>query len=160
MSIPSATQAGSDSARQLLRHALATVAHRGGKVVREVPAEFSSFSLGSGCMSAGKILAHLSDLLEWPARMAAGDRVWRNSTPQEWEEDVRRFHASLAALDAILASDRPLDAIPLNNLLQGPVADALTHVGQLAMMRRVAGSPIQSENYFAAEIAAGRVGPD
>lgn len=72
---------------------------------------------------------------------------------------MKRFHAALAAFDAYLASDKPSQA-PIENLLQGPIVDALTHVGQIAMMRRLAGSPLKGENFFAADIAAGRVGPD
>jgi len=60
---------------------------------------------------------------------------------------------------AHLASDKPLHA-PVEKLFQGPVADALTHVGQIAVLRRLAGSPVKGENYFVADIAAGRVGAD
>jgi hypothetical protein len=148
-----------DSSRQLLRHAVATVAYRGGKTLRDAPADFSSFTCGGGCLSAGALLAHLSDLFDWALSMTNGNPGWREAAPQSWEQDVERFYSTLAAFDARLASDLPLQA-PLDKLLQGPVADALTHVGQLAMMRRLAGAPIHSENYFVADIAAGRVGPD
>jgi hypothetical protein len=101
----------------------------------------------------------LSDLFDWSLSMANGDPTWRAVGPQSWDEDVQRFYRSLAAFDARLVSDQPLQA-PLDRLLQGPVADALTHVGQLAMMRRLAGSPIGPENYFIADVVTGRVGPD
>jgi len=127
--------------------------------MRDVPADFSSFTCGGGCRSAGAILAHLSDLLDWALSMANGKREWHDSQPQAWNEDAARFHAALAAFDAFLASDQPLQASP-EKLFQGPIADALTHVGQLAIMRRLAGSPIKGENYFVADIAVGRVGPD
>lgn len=143
----------------MLRHAVATLAYRGGKVLRGTPPGFSSFTSGDGCRSAGNILAHLSDLLDWALSMANGKREWHDTEPHTWDDDVRRFHAALAAFDAYLASDQPLQ-VPAERLFQGPIADALTHVGQLAMMRRLAGNPIKSENYFVADIAAGRVGPD
>ncbi len=101
----------------------------------------------------------MGDLLDWALSMANGKREWHDSKSQSWNEDVSRFHAALAAFDAYLASDQPLQA-PAEKLFQGPIADALTHVGQLAMVRRLAGSPIKGENYFVAEIAPGRVGPD
>ena len=154
-----APPSSSDSGRALLRHAVATVAYRGGKVLRDAPEGFSSFSCGSGCLSAGALLAHLSDLFDWALSMANGNPAWRDAAPQSWDEDLKRFHAALAAFDARLASDQPLQT-PIDKLLQGPVADALTHVGQLAMMRRLAGAPIRSENYFMAEVVAGRVGSD
>jgi hypothetical protein len=91
--------------------------------------------------------------------MSDGTRQWRDSKPQSWSNDVRRFHSALAAFDAYLASDKPLRA-PIEKLFQGPIADALTHVGQIAIMRRIAGSPVKGENYFAAEITVGRVGGD
>jgi hypothetical protein len=156
----STQSSASDPARQLLRHAVATLGYRGGKVVRGVPPDFSSFTCGGGCRSAGVILAHLSDLLDWALAMAAnGDRTWRDSSPQPWDMDADRFHAALTDFDTALASEQPVQ-VPLENLLQGPVADALTHVGQLAMMRRLADAPIKGENYFVADIAAGRAGPD
>jgi hypothetical protein len=148
-----------DAARQLLRHTLAALAYRGGKMVRGVPEGFSSFTCGGGCKSAGEILAHLSDLLDWALSMANGKREWHDSKPQSWPADVDRFHTALAAFDAYLASGQPLQA-PVEKLFQGPVADALTHVGQIATMRRLAGSPVKSENYFAADMAAGRVGAE
>jgi hypothetical protein len=143
----------------LLRHAVATVAYRGSKTLRDAPANFSSFTCGGGCLSAGALLAHLGDLFDWSLSMTNRNPEWREAGPRSWDEDVRRFYASLAAFDARLASDQPLQ-VPLDKLLQGPVADALTHVGQLAMMRRLAGSPIRSENYFIAEVVNGRVGPE
>ncbi len=159
MTTRSATSSSPDSGRELLRHAVATVAYRGGKTLRNAPADFSTFSCGSGCLSAGAILAHLSDLFDWALSMANGNPAWRDAEPQSWDEDVQRFYRSLAAFDARLAADAPLQA-PIDRLLQGPVADALTHVGQLAMMRRLDGLPISSENYFIADVVAGRVGPD
>lgn len=143
----------------MLRHAVATVAYRGGKTLRGAPANFSSFTCGSGCLSAGAILAHLGDLFDWALSIANGDSKWRDAAPQSWDEDVARFYSTLAAFDARLDSNEPLQA-PIEKLFQGPVADALTHVGQLAMMRRLAGAPIKGENYYVADIAAGRVGAD
>lgn len=154
-----ASSVASDPARQLLRHTLATLAYRGGKAVREAPENFSSFSCGCGCRTPGQILAHIGDLLDWGLSMADGSRQWRDSKPQSWNEDVRRFHSALASFDAYLASDKPLHA-PTAKLFQGPVADAFTHVGQIAVMRRIAGSPVKGENYFAAEISVGRVGAE
>ena len=91
--------------------------------------------------------------------MADGSRKWFDSKPQSWNDDVKRFHSALAAFDAYLASDKPLQ-VPIEKLFQGPIADALTHVGQIAVLRRLAGSPVKGENYFVAEISSGRVGPD
>ena len=156
---PASSASIPDPARQLLRHTVATLAYRGGKALRGAPENFSAFSCGGGCRSAGEILCHIGDLLDWALSIAKGEAKWRDSKPQRWNEDVMRFHDGLAAFDEYLISGQPLHA-PLEKLFQGPVADALTHVGQIAIMRRLAGSPIKGENYFVAEIAAGRLGPE
>ena len=148
-----------DPARHVVRHAAATLAYRGNKALRDAPDGFSSFACGGGCRSAGAILAHICDLLDWGLSMARGKPEWHDTEPRSWGDDVSRFHKALAAFDGYLASDQTLGA-PAEKLLQGPIADALTHVGQIAMMRRLSGVPIKGENYYAAEITVGRVGPD
>ncbi|HXX28270.1 MAG TPA: hypothetical protein VEI99_07375 [Terriglobales bacterium] len=146
-----------DPERRLLRHTLATVAYRGAKAIGNAPDEFASFQ---GAEKApAQILAHIGDLLDWGLSMANGKREWHESTPLAWAKEVSRFFTALENFDRYLASTEPLQA-PAEKLFQGPIADALTHIGQLAMLRRLAGVPIQGENYFVAEITAGRVGPD
>ena len=144
-----------------LRHTLATLAYRGGKAVRGAPASFSSFRVAegeaAGTRTPGQILAHVNDLLAWALQLAEGRHAWEESVPGPWEEDVVKFHAGLERLDARLASAEPLGSPP-EKLFQGPIADALAHVGQIAMLRRMAGVPLRGENYFKADIAAGRVG--
>jgi hypothetical protein len=139
----------------MLRHTVATLAYRGGKAVRGAPAEVASY----GTRTPGEILAHVCDLFDWALSIANGKQEWHNSQPQAWEADVARFFAGLEAFDRRLASDVPL-AVEPELLFQGPVADALTHVGQIAMLRRLAGCPISGENYFVAQIETGRVGAD
>jgi hypothetical protein len=145
--------------RAHLRHTLATLAYRGGKVLRDAPEGFSTFRLGPSSRTPGEILAHVGDLLDWGLALARGSHVWRDTPPQDWADDVTRFHEGLARLDGYLASPEPL-GFPPERLFQGPIADALTHVGQLAMLRRLAGAPVRGENYFKADIQSGRVGVD
>ncbi|MGC2527142.1 MAG: hypothetical protein WA639_05320 [Candidatus Acidiferrum sp.] len=149
----------SDPARQLLRHTVATAAYRGGKALRGAPESFAAFNIGDTSRTPAKILAHIGDLFDWALSMARGETAWHNSKPLPWDAEVARFHASLKKFDDYLASSEPLHA-SAENLFQGPIADALTHIGQLAMLRRLAGSPIKGENYFKAEIIAGRVGAE
>jgi hypothetical protein len=148
-----------DSARQLLRHALATVAYRGGKAVRNAPPSFANFELGEKPRTPVQILAHMGDLFDWALSIASGKEAWKNATPLPWDVEVERFFVTLKKFDDFLASDEPLHA-PLEGLFQGPVADALTHIGQIAMLRRLAGCSMKSENYARAEIQAGRVGAE
>jgi hypothetical protein len=145
----------SDSGRDFLRHTVATLAYRGGKAVRDAPPEFAGYD--GGTRTPAKILAHIGDLLDWALSMADGSRQWHDSEPLPWADECTRFFAALKKLDDYLASDAPISC-PLEKLFQGPVADALAHTGQLAMLRRMSGAPMKSENYFAADVAAGRVG--
>src|SRR4051794_16428613 len=143
----------------MLRHTVATLAYRGGKALRGAPPEFASYRAGPDGRTAAEILAHVCDLFDWAITLADGRQAWHNATPQAWEADVARFFAGLEAFDGRLASGAAL-AVEPERLFQGPVADALTHVGQLAMLRRMGGCPMRGENYFVAEITAGRVGAD
>lgn len=146
--------------RAALRHLLATIAYRGGKVLRGAPEGFGETTVGGGTRTAAEILAHVGDLFDWGLALAAeGEHRWSDTRSDDWEAQVARFYAGVAAVDAHLASDAPVARSPAR-LMQGPFADALTHLGQLAMLRRVAGSPVRGENYFKAEIEVGRVGPD
>lgn len=146
-----------DPERQLLRHTVATVAYRAGKALRGVPSSFGDFRIADDARTSGQVLAHMGDLFDWALSLAEGKQRWRDATPMPWDREVERFFAALAAFDAYLASGAPLHA-PAGRLFQGPIADALTHVGQLATRRRLAGIPVRGENYFVADIATGRVG--
>ena len=148
-----------DEKRELLRHTVATVAYRGGKAVRGAPDTFASYTPDGSPRTAGKILAHIGDLFDWALSQAKGAEAWTDSTPLAWTLESERFFAALQRLDDYLASDAPL-AVPPERIFQGAIADALAHVGQLAMLRRLAGAKMKSENYSRAEIVAGRVGAE
>ena len=149
----------SDTKREMLRHTVATLAYRGAKAVRGADDSFASFKASETTRTPAQILAHVGDLLDWALSIAKGDETWIDSEPLSWLQEVRRFHAALASFDNYLASDAELSAT-CERLFQGPIADALTHVGQLTMLRRIAGEPIKGENYSRAKIEAGRVGAD
>lgn len=142
--------------RELLRHAVATLAYRASKAIRNAPPGLSDFRAGDATRTPVQLVAHLGDLFDWALSMAEGQQRWRVATPGTWEEESARFFTALARFDDFLASNHPLGA-RAEKLLQGPVADALTHVGQLMMLRRLANAPVRSENFAIAEIVAGRV---
>ena len=148
-----------DSKRDLLRHTVATLAYRGGKAVRNAPAGFAEFSAGHGLRTPGEILAHVGDLLDWALSIAESQQKWSNAKPLPWEQEVERFFGSLKKFDDFLASGQALGAPP-ESLFQGPIADALTHVGQINILRRMAAAPVKGENYYAAGIEVGHVGAD
>ena len=149
--------AAPDLKRELLRHTVATLAYRGGKAVLNAPEGFAEFRAHGTTRAPGEILAHIGDLLDWALRVAQGEYVYQESSPLPWEEEVARFFSALQAFDSYLASDAPL-GYSAEKIFQGPIADALTHVGQIGMLRRMAGAPVRGESYFRAEIVIGRVG--
>lgn len=143
---------------QLLRHTLATVAYRGGKALRGAPPEFAAFKAAEGTRTPGEILAHIGDLFDWALSIANGKETWRHSPAVSWDEGTARFFAALRAFDDRLAAGH-VDC-GAEKLFQGPIADALTHIGQISMLRRLAGAPVKGENYSVAKIAAGSTGPE
>jgi hypothetical protein len=143
----------------VLRHLVATVAYRGGVAVSGAPEGFAVFRVNEGTRAPGEILAHIGDLLEGSLHLLRGEMVYLTSSPLPWGEEVSRFFSAAKRLDSYLASDAPL-ACPVERLIQGPVGDALTHVGQIVMLRRVAGSPVRAESYFTAEIVPGSIGEE
>jgi hypothetical protein len=148
-----------DNRNGWLRHTVATLAYRGARVLRGAPPAVAGFRAADGTRTPVVVLAHIGDLLEWTLRLAQGQHEWVRSTPLAWDAEVARFYAALASLDGFLAGHAAL-GYPAERLFQGPIADALTHVGQLAMLRRLAGSPVRSEVMVRAEVVVGCVGPD
>lgn len=148
-----------DGKREMLRHTVATLAYRGAKAVRGAPDSFASFKSSETTRTPAQILAHIGDLLDWALSIAKGSETWNNSTPLDWNKEIARFHAALKSFDDYLASEAELSGT-CGRLFQGAIADSLTHVGQLTILRRMAGAPIKGENYSRAKIEAGRVGAD
>ncbi len=154
----SALDLADPGARAFLRHVLATLAYRAGKTVRGTPDAFADWLASPDSNSPRTLLAHMGDLLDWSLRMARdGERRWTTATPLPWAAEQERFFAAIGALDQHLASDAPLRWDP-GELFQAGLADALTHTGQLAMLRRLSGHKMKGENYSRAEIVAGRTG--
>ena len=148
-----------DAARPALRHLTATLAYRAAKVLRDVPPGFATRTFGEATRQPVLIVAHLADLMAWAVTLAQGNFVWKAGGSGDWDTEVARFFAGLDALDRELAVAGTFDGA-VEKLIQGPLADALTHVGQLAMLRGMAGAPVRPESYARATVTAGRVGPD
>lgn len=145
--------------RTFIRHTIATVAYRAGKSIRGAPADFAHFKPAETTRTPLQILAHMGDLYDWALSLANGTRVWNQASPADWDDEVVRFFSAVEAFDAFLASDAPLEC-EASRLFAGPIADSLSHTGQIAMLRRMFGAPIRGENYFKAEIVVGRVGSE
>lgn len=142
---------------QVLRHMVATLAYRAAKVLRDTPDGFAGVSAGATARTPVQIVAHMADLMAWAVTIARGDYVWAAAGSDDWSVEVERFFDGIATLDRDLASAAAADS-SIQQLIQGPIADALTHVGQLSMLRGLGGAPVRPESYARAEIVVGRVG--
>jgi hypothetical protein len=142
-----------------MRHALATLAYRTAKALRGAPDTFASFRAAPESRTPLEIVAHMGDLMDWSLSMVRGQARWNGATPQAWETECARFFESLEAFDSALAGTEPVP-YELTRLFQGPVADALTHTGQLTMLRRLHGAPMKGESYNRADVVIGRVGAE
>ena len=154
-------QNGTHATKTVLRHLVATLTYRAAKVLRDAPPGFAAMTFGASTRKPVLIVAHMADLMGWAVRLARGELSWKADGGDDWDSEVARFFDGLAALDQALSSDDTLGGSvekPVEKLIQGPLADALTHVGQLAMLRGMAGAPIRPESYARADIVIGRVG--
>lgn len=146
----------SDLKREMLRHLVATIAFRGNVAIRDAPDDFAHFLPHAEIRTSGQILAHIGDLLEGSAFLLKGEMRMLNADPLPWTKEKARFFNAVTELDSFLAGDDPIN-IPIEKLVQGPIADALTHIGQIVILRRVAGIPVRSEPYFQANIVPGEM---
>jgi hypothetical protein len=142
-----------------LRHVVATIAYRGAKALRGAPPEFADFKASPTTRTPVEILAHIGDLMQTIVWFSRGERKWQDTPPLPWPEEVARFHSILETLDQQLAGGVP-EGLAFDRAFQGPIADALTHIGQINLLRRMAGSPVKGEAYFYAGVEIGRVGAD
>ena len=145
-----------DLKREALRHMVATVAYRGGLAVSDAPESFAEYRAHEMTRTPREILAHIGDLLEGSLYLGKGELVHLTSAPLPWKEEIARFFSAVKKFDSYLASGSLL-ACPVEKLIQGPIGDAFTHVGQIVMLRRMAGRPIRVAEYFTAEIVAGEL---
>ena len=143
--------------REFLRHTLATVAYRGGKAIKNAPENFGDFKASETTRTSLQILAHIGDLFHWALTIAQGRTVWNDAKPLSWDDESNRFFTAVKTFDDYLASDETLSE-SLEKIFQGPIADALTHVGQINLLRRMFDAPVKGESYYRAEIQIGRVG--
>ena len=146
--------------RALLKHFLAALAYRTQKALRDAPADFDSFVPTAGVRPPKELVRHMTSVLGYARTYFVGGRYWPDPLPSLADE-VTRFHQMLEDLGRDLSSETPLcQGMTEEQLLQGPLADAITHAGQLAMLRRFAGAPVAPENFIVADIQSGKVGPD
>lgn len=150
-----------DRDQQLLRHFLAAIAYRTQKALRDAPAHYPTFNAGHRTRTPVEILRHMTSLMGYVRTHFVGGsyRVEPEPLPS-FPDEVARFHQMVEGVGELLASGTPLRDITTEQLLQGPFADVMTHVGQLAMLRRLADAPVPPENFIYADIRADRLHAD
>ena len=157
--LPTKTVPFMDDKRTLLRHFLAALAYRTQKALRNAPADFGSFSAGEGVRTPARLVRNMTSVLGYARTFFVGGRYRPDPLPS-FEDEIDRFHDMLEDLAEHLETGTPLQGTSPERLLQGPFSDAMTHAGQLAMLRRLARSPVAPENFVLAEIDPERLGPD
>jgi len=148
-----------DEKRRLLRHFLAALAYRTQKALRGAPSEFGTFSAGEGVRTPVQLVRHMTSVLGYARTFFVGGQYRPDPLPS-LQQEAARFHEMLEDLAQHLQTDAPLlQGMSMERLLQGPFSDAMTHAGQLAILRRLAGAPVAPENFIVADIDADRCGP-
>jgi hypothetical protein len=145
--------------RELIRHFLAALAYRTQKALRDAPPEFGEFRVAENVRNPRELVWHMTGVIGYARTLFQGG-VWQPNGFPTLAEEVKRFHEVLGDLSQIVASGAPMVDGTLDRLLQGPLSDAMTHAGQLAMLRRLAGSPIPPENFLRANVSADNVSAD
>ena len=148
-----------DETRRVLRHFLAALAYRTQKALRGAPPQFADFSAGAGTRTPRELVRHMASVLGYARTFFIGG-VYQPEPLESFEAEIERFHEVVDELGAHLARGTPLQHLTCDQLLQGPFSDAMTHAGQLTMLRRLSGSPVASENFLFADISADRLGSD
>jgi hypothetical protein len=147
-----------DEKRELLCHFLAALAYRTQKALRDAPPEFGNFRAGTGVRTPAELVRHMTSVLGYARTYFIGGRYWPDALPS-LDDEINRFHEMLEDLAQHISNGSPfLQDMTAERLLQGPFSDAMTHAGQLAMLRRLAGVPVPPENFIVANIESGRLG--
>jgi hypothetical protein len=149
-----------DDKRSLLRHFLAALAYRTQKALRDAPVEFGDFRVAAAVRTPAELVRHMTSVLGYARTFFIGGRYWPEPLPT-LREEIGRFHSMLQDLERHISAGTPLlQGMTPERLLQGPFADAMTHAGQLAMLRRLAGIPVPPENFIVADIDPEKLGVD
>ena len=148
-----------DDKRTLLRHFLAALAYRTAKALRSAPPGFDSFQAGSGLRTPHQLISHMDSVLGYARTFFIGG-TYRPPELRDFQDAVEHFHDTVEDLARHIETGTALKEISFEQLLQGPFSDVMTHAGQIAMLRRLAGSPVPSENFIFADISPDNLGPD
>jgi hypothetical protein len=133
--------------RELLRYFLAAIAYRAQKALWDAPPGFKHFRAAPGVRTPHQLVCHITNVLGYGRTYFVGG-TFSSRVPTDWAEDLKALHEMLEDLGEHLLTGSSLRATTEERLLQAPLSDAMTHVGQLALLRRLAGSPVRPENFM------------
>ena len=145
--------------RRLLRHFLGALAYRTQKALRGAPDSFADFRIAPTARTPFELVWHMTGVIGYARTFIHGGDFEPPRLPT-FRDEVTRFHETLAALSADFGEGALTARITDEQFLQGPLADAMTHAGQLAMLRRLHGSPVASENFIFAAGSAQNLSGD
>ena len=148
-----------DDKRALLQHFLAALAYRTQKALRGAPSEFGDFQAGHQIRTPAELVRHMTSVLGYARTFFIGGKYWPEALPS-LQDEVARFHEMVEDLARHIEASEIWPNVSEEQLLQGPLSDAMTHAGQLALLRRMAGAPVAPENFVVADITAERLGSD
>lgn len=154
------TQHASSDGTRIFRHTLATLAYRANRILSDAPEGFADFEAGEGVMTPRKMLNHMTIILGFAQSQLDQSEFERPTKVSDWEVEVSRFYDTVTALDKAAEKGFEAGDETILRMLQGPILDAMTHVGQLSLLRRLAGSPTPADHYIKATITVGKTGTD
>ena len=149
----------SRESRRLLQHFLAAVAYRTQKALRGAPDAFADFRAGINVRTPHEIVWHMTGVIGYARTMFHGGR-FTPARAETFPREIERLHATFEGLREDFGNPGLSASITDEQFLQGPLSDAMTHAGQLALLRRLAGSPVASEDFIFAKIDASNVTAD
>lgn len=148
-----------DQKQTLLQHFLAALAYRTQKALRGAPPEFASFRAAPKVRTPHELIRHMDGVLGYSRTFFIGG-AYRAPEFPDFRAAIAHFHETLADVALHIERGTDLREVTPEILLQGPFSDAMTHAGQIALLRRLAGHAVPPENFVFAEINVKNLGPD
>lgn len=144
---------------ELLRHLLATIGYRFQAAIEGAPEEYADFDPGHGVRGPRELVGHCVHVLRIARSSFEPELEPSAPVGDSWNERIALLHLELDLLDRHVDQGTPPQSWTLLQMVQGPLADVLTHIGQLALLRRLQGDPVARQSYLRAPVEARRTGP-
>lgn len=111
-----------------------------------------SFRPADDVMSIRELVKHIWGLVNWVRISVQGEPHRRPmeivSVRSDILEMLHELRTAVSEMNDDELSEVTIEGNPLWNIINGPVSDALTHVGQINSFRRLNGNPVPRANVF------------